>query len=61
MRFRITLPHDGQGNTGSLSMLMVTGGDHLFTQSNLIMMLIMGAALVIYIQRKKLARKAANV
>lgn len=55
IRLRIMLARDGQ-NEPVLRSLVVSGGDHFFTQENLIMMFLMLAALGVFLYRKRLAR-----
>lgn len=55
IRLRIVLTRDGE-NEPVLRSLVVSGGDHLFTQENLIMLFLMLAALGVFLYRKRQAR-----
>ncbi|MDD3213252.1 MAG: hypothetical protein PHY64_06245 [Eubacteriales bacterium] len=60
LRFRITLQReDASGQSPVFKTLIVTAGEHFFTQTNLIMVFIMVSALFILVYRRKLTRKAS--
>ncbi len=62
VRFRINLFREtAEQESMVMTKLFVSGGDHMFTRTNLIMVFIMLSALILYVYRKKQRLKVAQM